>query len=579
MAWAKIHGAGIGRVFEELDESGARADRPLLTEALERVDRHESDGIVVAKLDRFGRSLIDGLANIERISSAGGTFISVQDGLDIGTPTGKLILRIMFSMAEWELDRVRQNWDSARALAVARGAHATAIPPFGYRHRRDRRLEVDRTTGPLVVELFRRRGAGQNFNELARFLTASPATTSAGNSYFSRTAAVRMIRNRIYLGELRSGSYLKVDAHPALVDRAIWQQAQMPVRPIGIRHRTLLGGLLRCATCRMGMYVSAPESPDVGQTYRCVGHSAGGACPDRATVRCDEIEPLVEEFILADVPRPSRSIATRTRRCEEKVVQAEADLDRYRDNPRLHATLGDRRYEAGLTRRQQTLEEAALRLSGVRRELASSEAAGSVGLEDRWGTLELVERRDVVAQRIEVIFVRPGSEPITERAYVCTSGTAPIDTPRRSRHAGPLRPFIPQEVLTVRLRDSRPWGVNKIERELREFLPGYRQWPTYSEFSIKGRARLFQQVMDFGGPYYWITRLGSDVRPRMVKWTDHRLERALVPIMKGRTRWPSAAEFDSFGMRRVRETASAHGGVRRWADHFGVDLRESRWHT
>ncbi len=65
--WARLHGALIGQVFEELDESGGRADRPLLKEAVARVESGESNGIVVAKLDRFGRSLTHGLAAIERI--------------------------------------------------------------------------------------------------------------------------------------------------------------------------------------------------------------------------------------------------------------------------------------------------------------------------------------------------------------------------------------------------------------------------------------------------------------------------------------------------------------------------------
>jgi DNA invertase Pin-like site-specific DNA recombinase len=128
--WAKLHGATVACVFEELDESGARSDRPMLMEALQRVESGLSQGIVVAKLDRFGRSLVDGLANIERIRSAGGTFVSVQDGLDLGTPTGKLILRIMFSMAEWELDRVRANWQIAQSRAVARGIHGGGYTPL-----------------------------------------------------------------------------------------------------------------------------------------------------------------------------------------------------------------------------------------------------------------------------------------------------------------------------------------------------------------------------------------------------------------------------------------------------------------
>ncbi|HYN50325.1 MAG TPA: recombinase family protein [Thermoleophilaceae bacterium] len=108
--WARLHGAAVGEVFEELDESGARADRPLLERALQRIEAGTSHGLVVARLDRFGRSLIDGLAAIERIRRAGGTSVSVQDGFDLTTETGRLIMRIMLAMGEWQLDRVRSVW-------------------------------------------------------------------------------------------------------------------------------------------------------------------------------------------------------------------------------------------------------------------------------------------------------------------------------------------------------------------------------------------------------------------------------------------------------------------------------------
>jgi DNA invertase Pin-like site-specific DNA recombinase len=572
-AWAKGNGATVGKVFEELDESGARADRPLLLHAMDRVEAGESEGIVVAKLDRFGRSLIDGLANIERISSAGGTFVSVQDGLDIGTPTGKLILRIMLSMAEWELDRVRQNWDSARAMAIARGIHLAGFAPFGYLHGRDHRLKVDHVAAPLVVELFRRRGDGETFMELSRWLSSKRVPTSAGNPYFSRTAVTRILRSRVYLGELRSGAYLKVDAHPAIIDLPIWEQAQHPRKSRGAEHHSLLGGILRCATCRMGMYVGSPQSNAMVQTYRCVGHCAGGACSDRATARSDELEPLVEEFVLAGRSPHSRSIGRRTRDCEEAVAQAERDLGRYRDNTRLHETLGDRRFEAGLRKRMRVVEDAALRLAGVRHERESDPLFDATGLEGSWPGLSIAERREAISRRIEVIFIDPGDGPVAQRAHVCTSGTSPIDVPRRSRHSGPLRPFVASDARVVGLGAVRPWGMRRIERELTSFLAGRDIWPRYNEFAARGLGRLFQQMMDSGGPYYWNHRLGIRIKTRPVSWTDQRLEMALAPIMKGRTRWPTSAEFEAFGMTRVRERASERGGVRRWADHFGVELR------
>jgi DNA invertase Pin-like site-specific DNA recombinase len=99
-AWAKAHGARVLEIFEELDQSGRRADRPLLEKALRRVESGISQGIVVAKVTRFGRSLLSGIAAIERINAAGGRFVAVENDLDTSTDTGRLVLHILLALAE-----------------------------------------------------------------------------------------------------------------------------------------------------------------------------------------------------------------------------------------------------------------------------------------------------------------------------------------------------------------------------------------------------------------------------------------------------------------------------------------------
>jgi DNA invertase Pin-like site-specific DNA recombinase len=56
---------------------------------------------VVARLNHLAVSLSAALDAIERIQSAGGTFISVGDGIDLGTPTGQLMLRLLLSVVDW----------------------------------------------------------------------------------------------------------------------------------------------------------------------------------------------------------------------------------------------------------------------------------------------------------------------------------------------------------------------------------------------------------------------------------------------------------------------------------------------
>src|SRR3954453_20270306 len=122
-AWAAAHGHRIAKVWDELDVSGGTVDRPKLNLVMERIEAGETGGVVVFKLDRFGRTLIDSLGLVERIARGGGPFASVSEGFDLSTETGRLVLRIMLSLAEFELDRIRGNWAEARERAVARGLH------------------------------------------------------------------------------------------------------------------------------------------------------------------------------------------------------------------------------------------------------------------------------------------------------------------------------------------------------------------------------------------------------------------------------------------------------------------------
>jgi DNA invertase Pin-like site-specific DNA recombinase len=71
-AWAQARPATVLEVWEELDESGEVFDRPLLEKAVERIEHGVSHGLVVASVDRFGRSVLHGLTVIDRIERAGG---------------------------------------------------------------------------------------------------------------------------------------------------------------------------------------------------------------------------------------------------------------------------------------------------------------------------------------------------------------------------------------------------------------------------------------------------------------------------------------------------------------------------
>src|SRR5919204_2626610 len=139
-AWAQANEVEILRWWEELDQSGARRERPMFQEALGRCERGETGGIVVARLDRFARSAVDALESIRRLNEAGARLVSVEDNFDGSTPMGRFAIGILSLIAELELERIKENWATAVAEAVKRGVHVSGRVPVGYRRDESGRL-------------------------------------------------------------------------------------------------------------------------------------------------------------------------------------------------------------------------------------------------------------------------------------------------------------------------------------------------------------------------------------------------------------------------------------------------------
>jgi site-specific DNA recombinase len=224
--WAALHDVEILAWWEEIDQSGAKLERPLFQEALARCERAETGGIVVARLDRFARSAIDALESIRRLNEAGARLVSVEDNFDGSTPMGRFAIGILTLIAELELERIKENWDSAVRSAVERGVHISARPPTGYRRGPDGRLLREEPAASAVAEVFQRRALGASWAELARYLEEQGVYPPTGNKHWSKVGVAGLVKNPVYLGQARSGKVVKEHAHEAIVSRAEFDAAQ-----------------------------------------------------------------------------------------------------------------------------------------------------------------------------------------------------------------------------------------------------------------------------------------------------------------------------------------------------------------
>jgi DNA invertase Pin-like site-specific DNA recombinase len=110
--------AGCAKIFED-QISGATAERPGLDAALAYL--REGDALVVWKLDRLGRSLPHLIETVNRLGKRGVGFRSLTEGVDTGTPNGRLVFHIFGALTEFERDLIRERTGAGLAAALARG--------------------------------------------------------------------------------------------------------------------------------------------------------------------------------------------------------------------------------------------------------------------------------------------------------------------------------------------------------------------------------------------------------------------------------------------------------------------------
>lgn len=180
-AWATLMDAELVDVVVDAGFSGAKIDRPGLTEALRRLKSGEADTLVVYAIDRLSRSTLDFLATVRGLAKDGIGFVSVRESLDSASPHGKFTMTILAAVAEMERDLIasRTTESMARCASERRVYGST---PFGFRREGDRLVEV-----PEELEAIREmrwcREKGLSLRSTAAHLNSLGVPTKSGRPW------------------------------------------------------------------------------------------------------------------------------------------------------------------------------------------------------------------------------------------------------------------------------------------------------------------------------------------------------------------------------------------------------------
>lgn len=338
---------------------------------------------------------------VERVEAADGQVLAVDVGRVTNGSAGQCLSATMLgAVSEYHRRNTKQWLSEVQERAVARGALPWSRTPLGYRRLEDGTLQVEPDEAALIVRAFEVRAEGASITQIREMLK------SHGVERSHRGVQV-MLANRVYLGEVRFGELVNLDAHEPIVSRDLFARVQRMVIPRGRQPKSeyLLArlGILRCASC--GARLSAMQMPQQGG-YRVYRHTSTTDCPHKVTVAAEMVERAVVDAVrsaLADVE--GRASA------EQNVRQALQSLERAQEQlDAATRALSDWTDPVAVERLRALRDERDAAQERVDR-LGGSRSEVTVPIAADWERLTLHEQRAFVRLVIDRVDIAPGRGP------------------------------------------------------------------------------------------------------------------------------------------------------------------------
>ena len=297
--------------YDDTGFSGGNLERPALARLLADIEAGLVDCIVVYKVDRLSRSLLDFARLVEVLDAHSVSFVSVTQPINTADSAGRLMLNVLLSFAQYERELIADRTSDKMSAARRKGKWTGGAPVLGF-DVMDKKLVVNETEATLVREIFRLYIQHQSISKVCavlnqRGITTKSWTTRKGRHHeggtFTKSTLQRHLSNATYIGKVDHKGQIYSGEHEAIVPTRTFNTVQKLIaenrRTNGARVKDkygfLLKGLVKCAACNSTMTPSPTRKGSrVYRYYVCSSAQrlGYGTCP-HPTVTAQKLENQV----------------------------------------------------------------------------------------------------------------------------------------------------------------------------------------------------------------------------------------------------------------------------------------------
>ena len=297
--------------------SGGTLERPALKRLMQDIEARRIDVVVVYKIDRLSRALMDFARLVEVFDRNNVTFVSVTQSFNTTTSMGRLTLNVLLSFAQFEREVIGERIRDKFAASRRKGMWMGGFVPFGYRLE-NRKLYVREDEAEIVKTIFRRFVQLGSATKLAQELAKNDVRNRYGK-LIDKGYIYKLLSNRLYIGDAVHKGTAYSGEHEAIIDRKLWDAVHAILkespRKRGARNRAqtpaLLKGLIFGPT---GAPMTPTHTRKRGRLYRYYAAvrsppNESDPCPLRR-IPASEIETAVIDQIRRMIQTPEIVVAT-----------------------------------------------------------------------------------------------------------------------------------------------------------------------------------------------------------------------------------------------------------------------------
>ena len=246
-------GGEVVKTYQDEGWSGGNLERPGMRKILESIDDglDEWDCIIVFKMDRLSRSLMDSFKLFETLYKNNKSVASVSEKIDYSNPMGKMMMYMICIFAEMYREQVRMHVrDKSIYMVKEEGAYITGKAPFGYRklptkenEKKNHLLIVEPREAEIVKDIFARYSKGESVDKISRIYPEVKYATITNS----------ILRNKVYLGMINYRKEVFQGKHEPILTQDLFDavqerlpKTQKALRPNACKYPYLLSGIIFC---------------------------------------------------------------------------------------------------------------------------------------------------------------------------------------------------------------------------------------------------------------------------------------------------------------------------------------------